>query len=182
MQILMLACAGISFLLSCENDIEKIRGFSNTSKVPTMISTDNKFIYTDSALLRFIITTPLVHRYEEVEEPYIEFPEGIMVKHFNNQEETESIITAKYAIYYINKNLWEGRENVEAKNVQTGEQLNTEQIFWDEKKGIIYSDKFTRVVNKDGTLYGEGGFEANQNFTKWKLKKITNSSVKLEDE
>ncbi|MBS1234211.1 MAG: hypothetical protein H6R34_775, partial [Bacteroidetes bacterium] len=34
----------------------------------------------------------------------------------------------------------------------------------------IYSDQFTKIINADGTFYGEKGFEARQDLSKWKLK------------
>jgi hypothetical protein len=176
------ALAGICVFLSCENDIEKIRGFQNQKELPTLVSIDNKVIYTDSAKLEFIITSPLIERHTDVPEPYTEFRKGISVKNFNKNEKIMATITANYAIYYASKYLWEARNDVEIKNLEKREQLNTEQIFWDEKKGIIYSDKWTRIMNEDGVFYGNGGFEANQNFTWWKLKKVKKSSVNFKDE
>ena len=84
-------------------------------------------------------------------------------------EKLESTITAKYAIYYQEKKLWEARNNVVAKNLKKNEQLYTDQMYWDENTQKIYSHDFTKFVNNDGTFYGEEGFKADQNLDKWEL-------------
>ena len=164
-----------------ENDIEKIKSFEKNEDIPTLTSKETEIIYTDSAKLKVIINAPLVSRFGEKENPFWEFPEGIHVRFFDENEQLESIISSRYAIYHVEKNLWEARNSVKAKNLKKNEQLNTEQLFWDEKKQLIYSTKFSRVENEDGIFFGEGGFEANQNFTWWKLKG-SSGTVNYKDE
>ena len=52
-----------------------------------------------------------------------------------------------------------------------GEKLNTEHLFWDEKKEMIYSDVFVKITTKDEIIMGEG-LESNQDFSRYKFKKI----------
>ncbi len=180
-KIVMNAIAIITIFVSCENDIEKIKSFENNKEIPTLTSKDAEIIYTDSASLKVIINTPLIRQYGEHEEPFWEFPNGIHVRFFDEKEELESVITSEYAIYHVDNKLWEAKNKVEAKNLKKKEQLNTEQLFWDEKEQAIYSNKFTRIENEDGIFFGEGGFEANQDFTKWKLKS-SRGTVNYKDE
>ena len=78
-------------------------------------------------------------------------------------------ITANYALYRENKKLWEARNDVVAKNFEKNEQLYTEELFWDQNKGILYSHKFTKIINADGVFYGDGGFTSKEDFSYWKL-------------
>ena len=51
------------------------------------------------------------------------------------------------------------------------EQLETEELIWDEKKEKVYSNKFVKITKPDEKIYGYG-VEANQDFTRWKINAI----------
>lgn len=157
-------------LLGCENDIEKIRTLTSSIEYPDLSGKDVTVIYTDSTRKKLEIKAPTVLQFTTVEEPYTEFPDGIEVKFYDDHEQLESQINADEAIYYQEKQLWEARDNVLARNFLTGEKLTTDQLFWDEKEGDVYSNQFSRIETEDGIFYGEEGFEADQNLEKWKLK------------
>jgi LPS export ABC transporter protein LptC len=165
---------GIIFILclalipACENSIEEVKSITETKTLPTLSANNVETLYSDSAILKVKMLTPLLNRYPFAEKPYYEFPKGIQVFLFDKNMHPSSQVSAKYAIYYEREKLWEGRNDVVAIN-EKGEKLNTEQLFWDQQKGIIYSRKFSRITNQDGVFYGKEGFEADQNFTKWKL-------------
>ncbi len=160
---------GILFFISCENDIEKINALTNQLKLPDQSGKDIEIAYTDSGKLKIKFFAPEMHKYSKAEEPFTEFPQGIQVYFYDKSEKLESIINAKYAIYYQKKKLWEARNNVVAKNLKKKEELYTDQMYWDENTQKIYSHDFTKFVNDDGTIYGEEGFVADQNLEKWKL-------------
>ena len=126
--------------------------------------------YTDSCRLQVIFRAPEMERYERPEEEaYREFPKGIEVLFYDKQEHLQSRITAKWAKYFENQQLWVARDSVVARNVQTNEELTTEELFWNHEKKIIYSHVFTKIVNPDGVYYGEKGFESDENFDNYKL-------------
>jgi len=166
----LLVIPGVSFLLSCENDIEKINTLISSTSYPDVSGQKIEIIYSDSGKVQMILTADEIKKFSRTETPYIEFPKGIDVVFYNDTFGIAAQLTAGYAIYYDKMKIWEARNNVTAKNFEKGEQLNSEELFWDENKGIIYSNIFTRIENKDGTFYGENGFEADQKLTRWKLK------------
>ena len=45
----------------------------------------------------------------------------------------------------------------------------------------FFSEKFVKISSNEEVLCGEG-FQANQNFNNWKIRKIRNSYVNLKDE
>lgn len=155
--------------LSCENDIEKIKAITREPDYPVQTGFDVKLIYTDSTKLKTIIESPEVHYYTFTEEPYYEFPLGFEIFLFDENENEHYQITGNYGKALIEQGLWEAQNNVIALNVQTGEKLNTEQLFWDQNNQKIYSHKFTKITNGNGVFYGEQGFESNESFTSWRL-------------
>ncbi|MBN1416755.1 MAG: LPS export ABC transporter periplasmic protein LptC [Bacteroidales bacterium] len=166
---------------SCENNIATIKALDEDLNMPTQTGTDVQIIYSDSGLLKGKIKAPELKRFSRENDPYYEFPKGLTVIFYSPDGTIESHIRANYALYFEKQELWEARNNVVAKNEKTNEQLFTEHIFWNQKDETIYSDQFTRIINADGTFYGEKGFEARQDLSKWKLKG-SKGTVNVKDE
>jgi LPS export ABC transporter protein LptC len=173
--------AGLLFLFACENDIEKIKTITSSQRLPELTGQNYEIIHSDSGKVKLRLLAPEIVRYTDVEKPYIEFPQGLTAYFYDDSLRVESVIEAKHAIYYEEEGLWEAKNNVEARNLLNGNQLNTEHLFWDQQKKLIYSHTYSRIVNEDGTFYGEDGFEANQDLTKWKLKG-SKGTVKVRNE
>lgn len=170
---------GVWLFFSCQNDIEIINTLTSEIDFPTESIQHLESIYSDSAKIEIRIKAPEVKRYGNATEPYMEFSKGIEVLFYNDQAEISSQLTAKFAIYNETEKLWEARDSVVAINVN-GEVLNTDLLFWDEEKGLIYSNKFVKITTDDEVLFGEG-FEANQDFSDWVIKK-PKGTIYLEEE
>jgi len=158
------------YFISCENEIEKINSLTGTSIFPEVSGKNIEIIQSDSGKVRVRILAPELYKYDQVEQPYIEFPRGMKAYFYDDSLKIESVIEAGYVKYFEKERLWEAKNNVEARNLKKGEQLNTEHLFWNEQKKTIYSNTNSRIVTEDGTFYGEKGFDANQDLSKWKLK------------
>lgn len=162
----------IIMLLSCENRIEDINSVTDWNKLPVISAKDVEILYSDSAIVKAKLIAKELYEHEKTEdkEAYVEFPKGIEILFYNKFKTIESKLSCKYAIYNKSTNLFESRNDVEIYNFETKERLNTEQMFWDEKKEIIYSDHFTKITrdNNDVT-YGENGFTSDQTFTSYTI-------------
>ncbi len=156
-------------IVSCENNIEVVKNLGELKDHPMISAQQVEILYSDSAKLRLRITAPVIKRYNKPDKQYTEFPQGIKVEQFDTTLRVVAVIEARYAIYYENKNLWEARNNVVARNLVKNEELNSEELFWDQAQGKIYSHKFTRISNEDGVFYGEGGFEAKEDLSQWNM-------------
>ncbi|MCK4663675.1 MAG: LPS export ABC transporter periplasmic protein LptC [Bacteroidales bacterium] len=158
----------ISILLfSCENDIKEVNLLTNLFDEPNLSSKNIEIIQSDSGLINIKLIAPVLNRYDQKKEPYIEFPEGIEIYFYDKEQQIESQLSADYSKYWEDEGLWEAKYNVIAIN-KRGETLNTEYLIWDEKKGTIYSDKFVKVTDNNGIIYGEG-LEASQDLSRWKI-------------
>jgi|SRR3972149_6120368 len=176
---IILPLLGSIMLFSCENDIDVIKTFA-TSNVPKQSAQGIETIFTDSGKVQLKVVAPKLDYYQKSEgDTYYEFTEGIKVYFYNDDLTVKSKLTANYAIYYEQKNLWEARNNVVAIN-ENGDILYTELLYWDQEKGKIYTDKLAKVKEKDSEILGEG-FEADQNFTSWEFKKVT-GIINIEEE
>jgi LPS export ABC transporter protein LptC len=172
---------GLVILLSCENDIEKINALTSELDLPQQTGYDVEIAFTDSGILKWKLYAPEIDRYDSKDKPYIEFPKGIKIIDFDREGKTESKLTASYAIYYQKEQLGEAKNNVVAIKESTGEQLYTEQLFWDQKSETVYSNTFSKIINDQGTHIGEKGFEAKQDLSRWKLHG-SRGTVKIKNE
>ncbi|MFO7659180.1 MAG: LPS export ABC transporter periplasmic protein LptC [Bacteroidales bacterium] len=166
---------------SCENDIEKINAITADLKLPQQTGYDVEIAFTDSGILRWKLYAPQIDRYSDKDNPYMEFPKGIRIEDFDSIGNIQQYLTANYAIYYQKKELGEAKNNVVAINKVSGKQLYTEQLTWDQKAELLYSNTFTKIIDEQGIHTGERGFEAEQDMSRWKLKG-SKGIVKLQDE
>jgi len=53
---------------------------------------------------------------------------------------------------------------------RSGEILDTEELVWDESDQKLRSDRFVKITTLQDVIHGYG-FEADQGFTKWQIKR-----------
>ena len=133
----------------------------------TMKATEVSSLISDSGITRYRLKAKEWLVYGKAAEPHWYFPEGIYVEKFDTLFRTEASIKADTAYYYDKKGLWELVGNVEVESLQ-GERFETPQLFWDQKKEKVYSDKYMRIEQEDKIITGIG-FESNQNMTQYKI-------------
>jgi LPS export ABC transporter protein LptC len=159
---------GTVFLFSCSNDLKTVNDLPGISNGPIM---SVKEVYTernDSGKIILKAYAPEFLYYKNEKDTFTEFPKGLKVETFSHYPVIESSMRADYAKNMEGQKMWEARTNVVVSNYK-GDTLVTELLYWNQNKKIIYSDKFCRVKTEDGILYGKNGFEADDNFTRWKL-------------
>lgn len=156
---------------SCQKDPEKVKKVSKMlANLGVEKATDVAISYTDSGILKAKIFSPLMERYPQKAEPYMEMKKGVKGYFYNKDGEVESSLTADYAISYENRKVIEVRNNVKVKNIRA-EELETEKLIWDQRTEKIYTDNFIKIKTPDEILYGNG-FESNQNFTRYRIRNL----------
>jgi len=168
----MLLVTAVFFSQCRQADKKEIEAFRNQMEdLSVEHATDVVIRYTDSAILKAIIQTPVMVRYPQKKEPYTEMPKGLNAKFYDKEGGLDSRLSANYGINYEDKKIIELRDSVRVINKQ-GEELKSEELFWDQEKKIIYTNKFVKIV-RDGEEIRGDGFESNENFTKYKILKPT---------
>lgn len=159
------------FFMSCRNankkEIERFR--DQTENLSIERATNVAIRYTDSAKLKALIQTPLLVRYPRKKEPYTEMPKGLSAQFYDNQGGIDSRLSANYGINYEEKKLIKLNDSVRVVN-KIGEELRSEELFWDQKEKRIYTNKFVKIIREGEEIRGDG-FESNENFTKYKILK-----------
>ncbi len=165
----LLVITAILFLIlltNCRSDLSRIDALTKTNEGPVESAFDVEIIYSDQAFVRMILKAKQMDRYEN-DEKYLEMPLGLNVIFYDTLLQQTSSMTANYAIRYEDTEIIKAQDDVIVIN-ELGEKLNTEELIWDQKKEIIYSDKFVKITTDDEITYGEG-FRADERFDQWEI-------------
>ena len=100
-----------------------------------------------------------------------QFPEGVFIEFYNEQGAITSTLSANSAFFYKADNKWKGLGNVEVKNIEKGEQLNTEELFWFPAKKDISTDKFLTIRTIDRVIFGTG-LDAKQDMSTYRIQDV----------
>ena len=156
------------FTVACSKEVKEVVDATyDSEKSYTMKATQVNTLISDSGITRYRIEAAEWIVFGKAKEPYWYFPEGIYVEKFDTLFHSEASIKADTAYYFDKKGLWHLIGNVEVESLQ-GEQFDTSELFWDQKKEKVYSDKYIRIQQKEQIITGVG-FESNQNMTRYKI-------------
>lgn len=165
---------GCLLIISCENDLREIEKISaKTEKVSADTSKGVEIILSDSAIVKGKLITPLLLSYKTAS-PYNEMPNGLTVIFYDEYQKESSRITADHGIRRENEQLVELRKNVVVVT-DKGDVFKSEELFWDEKKKMFYSNQLVNITKPDGTSINGTQFRSDQNFDNPVINNATGS-------
>lgn len=164
---------GVLFLqmlstVSCSNDPKDINALVNKSAAQEDKAYDVTIIISEHGKAKARIFSKEFIRYEHAKPPYLDMKKGIKVEVFGDSLHIESTLTARYARYYEKQGNILIRDSIVVVN-KKGEQLNTEELVWNQNIKKFYTEKFVRITTPTQVLYGDG-LEANEDFSIYEIK------------
>jgi LPS export ABC transporter protein LptC len=145
----------LGIMPSCKNDVQTVLSLDVVDTLPELTARDIEILYSEKARVQIKLVSPyLVNKNEE--EPVLIFPQGFTVYFYDTAMNIQSTITADYGISYEKKKIMEARHNVVVQNLEKGEKLLTEELFWDRVKQVIYTEKFVRLISDEVDIAGDG--------------------------
>lgn len=168
----------VIFFTSCEKKIGVIQK-TDILTLPSITTKDFVSVYTDSGKVQLKMTAPIMENYGKAETPYTEFRSGINVVFQDKKTGPAASVTARYAKLTDSKNLWELKDSVVAIN-ENGEKLETELLYWDQKKNQIYTDRFVKITTQDQIIQGYG-LESDSRLSNRRIKNMS-ATIYLKDE
>jgi LPS export ABC transporter protein LptC len=160
----------IALPVSCETQLDPAK-VSDFLKMPSITVENNRTIQSDSGRIKLILSFPLMEQYDNVEKPYYEFREGIRVDFYDGDTLAQGSVTSKYARYEQSNELWELKDSVVVVNSKD-ERLETELLYWDQKKDLIYTDRFVKMTSAENITQGFG-FESDSRMKRRVIKKVS---------
>ena len=165
---------GAIMLLACTNDINDVNALAEREKRPDMTGENLELVYSDSARIKYRVLAPEYIKVNREKEKYEEFPKGIHVLSYDPAGKMIGSIKAKYAKKLEDEMLWEARNEVVIINAE-GKKLETELLYWDMKKELIYSDRYVKLSADGQIIEGNNGFHSDQNLNHPVFENISGS-------
>lgn len=165
-------------LFSCENNLKVVQELTREDTLSAVSAYEIVYTRSDSGHVQVELIAPVMNRFEN-ENPYIEFPEGFEAYFYDSAMQKTSFIRADYGMSEEKTNLMTARKNVEVENFKTHEKLNTETLFWDQKKKLIYTSAFVKITTPDKIVYGDS-LTATEGFDKRTIHNIQ-ATLELEE-
>lgn len=152
----------ISFLLllivasGCREDAKvDVASQLNPRKMATMTTKNVATLISDSGVIQYRIVAPLWTMYDEVDTPFWSFPKGLYLEKYDPYFHVIATVAADSARFFKNQKTWRLDGHVELTKAPK-DLFQTAQLFWDQRKGTIYSDSFIHIETETHVLEGLG--------------------------
>ena len=169
-----LSVAGSAILLFSCGERRDADASGSGETLMTEYSENLSVVMSQNGRRSYHFVTPLLEGYSQAREPYREFRKGVKITTYKNDSlsEVDAVLTANYAIYYENRELWEAKGNVVVRK-SDGKDLYTQQLFWNARTKKIYSNVDSKIVQNEGrdVFIGEG-FESDEEFKDWRFRRM----------
>lgn len=172
MRLLPAAAVALALLGSCGGDENHyVPNMGDGTTVPTMATTDVETLISDSGYTRYKVVAPLWQMFEDCENPYWRFPDGLYLEQYDLNMRPESHVECDSAIYFSRERLWRLDGTVTMVNTLRDSFL-TQQLYWNQLTKKMYSDSFIHIVRSDRIIEGYG-FESDQSMTSYTVHRPT---------
>ena len=164
----------VSLFFSCDDGSSILKQINQFNENPVGIAYDIRMTYTDSAKVKAILTAPINLDYTHLSFMYSEFPEGLKIIFYNDDNE-ENTVVADYGILYNQTRIVDLQGNVVLLS-NDGSRLETSQMYWDSEKEWLFTEQpFTfKSENED---MAATRLDTNKEFSKLDTGKLTGTIV-----
>lgn len=143
------------FLFSCVNDLDQIRRVTYDPKAPDEVIQDMEVFYTDSGYAKVRIYAKLAETYS-FPVPVTKLKDGVKVDFYDESGEIVSTLTALYGEVRLQEGTMFVRDSVRLFNYEKDQRMETEELIWNQKDSLIYTEKSVVVKSPKGLMYGQG--------------------------
>lgn len=168
-------------LFSCENSMEKVKQFVDNDTISGLMAYDVVIERSDSGMLVARLMAPVMQSIDDPDSAMLEFPKGFIAYMYEGDTIPSSMISGDYGVNYEKKELVIARHNVVVKNIKTDETLETETLFWNQRKKKIYTSSLVKISSPDKIIFGDS-LTANESFSHREIYGIRATIEVNEDE
>lgn len=168
--IAMVTVFTVTMFFSCKNNFKDIQNIGVLDNGPLSIAENINTKYTDSGKLKSHLISSKMLNYSNREFAFYEFPEGINLTLFDDDNNRSNIIS-DYAILYDQTDIVDLQGNV-VLVTHNNDTLYAEQLFYDQKTEWLFTNSPVKFVTKEQIINGFG-FDSNKDFTKAEVLEMT---------
>ena len=161
--------------------MEKVKQFIDNDTIVGLMAYDVVIERSDSGMMVAKLVAPVMRTIDDPDSAMLEFPKGFVAYMYEGDTAPSSMIRGDYGVNHQKKELIIAKHNVVVKNVRTEEVLETETLFWDQKKRKIYTGGLVKISGPDKLIFGDS-LTANENFSRREIFGIRATLEINEDE
>lgn len=170
-QILNIVIAiAVTMFFSCNNNLKNVQKMGISENEPIGVAEKINLVHTDSGKVKAILISPKMLDYSNREFSFFEFPNGITLDIYDD-ENKKSIVISDYAINYPSTQLIDLQGNVKIVT-STNDTLFAEQLFYDQKKEWLFTNKPVKFRQGQDLIHGNG-FDSDSKFTNAEVLEVT---------
>ena len=167
---LLVLIAACLVLAACENSQEEIDTWTKKAIMQEEALNVTSYM-SQEGQMKAKLTAPLMYRNLGsaglADTQYVEFPRNLHVDFYDSLNKVETMLDAKYGKYFETQNRVYLRDSVVVVTLK-GDTLRCHDLWWDQNKGIFYTDTTATYKAPGNNLSGGKGMEATQD-----LKTVT---------
>ena len=141
-----------------------------STKMADIVAINFETFLSDSGVVKYHLQTPKMLVYDDLKQPYKDFPDGFIVQRYDHNKKILSQISGNHGKYFDQEKRWEANGNVVLVNSE-GDTLRSEELKYHEAEDLIFSDQFVSIKKGDQYITGTGGFKSDSQMTKWSFMK-----------
>lgn len=161
--------------VACTNDLDRVASVELSADAPDRITSDAEYLFSDSGRLHNRLRAGRIAEHLAKDRRRTELSEGVELVFFDRAGREGSVLTARRGIILPAEKRMEVSENVVFTNAR-GERLETEHLVWSQDSGRVHTDRPVRIARGADVIHGVG-LEANEDFSRYVVKRITGTFV-----
>ena len=165
-----LVIIAITTFFSCDDSSTLLKQINTFNENPVGIAYNINMTYTDSALIKARLEAPVHLDFSHLSFKYSEFPDGLKVIFYNEQNQ-ENTVYADYGILYNQTKIVDLQGNVVLLSYD-GSRLETDQMYWDAEKEWLFTEEPFLFQNNDYNL-AANRLDTNKEFSKFQTGKLS---------
>lgn len=152
--------ASLFVVYSCgKGKLSQEKGVDLTGK-PVQVVEHMFVVQTENGILKMRMEGERMERYDNDSTAFELFPDGFSVFTYNEESKLESTIFSDKAKHIKFKSSgveeWQAIGNVRVRNEINDETMETDTLFWDREKEVIFTHCYVKMFSRDGFMQGYG--------------------------
>ena len=156
----MATALAVAFVVfSCKGNLSEAEKL-DLSMTPLQVVDSMFFIQTENGKLKMRVEAPVMEVYDHDSISFELFPKGLSVYGYSEDGSLETTIRSQKARHDTNKSegedKWSAFGSVVIRNIVNQETMETDTIYWDQKKNEIWTDCYIKMYSPSGSMQGYG--------------------------
>ena len=156
---MMATAAAVAFVVySCKGKLAEAEAL-DLKETPVQVVNDMFVVQSKNSKMEMRAEAPLMEKYENDSLAYELFPEGFFVYGYDETGNLETEIVAdnaRHLKYNDGRESWEAFGNVVVKNLINQEVMETDTLYWNQKKELLYTHCYVQLYSPKGFIQGYG--------------------------